>query len=541
MIAVHIRNNRRSGIKEFFSLFHAPWDFFKAGQHYDVIISDDPDVSELNVKLTIVMKLRSDRVGPDRDIEETDAHCLLSANDVSFPVFCGAQAVKGESLLLKRTDNNLTVGSRLVTDQQTVICLGYNLFDEIEYLLMHGQPPLFARFPTADIHIALLRKWILWAGIPFVEIPPVPYRFSFIASLTHDVDNAGLKYHGIDHTVGGFLLRGTLGSLKKLVKGDYSAAKTGRNLLAVSLLPFVYCNFIKDYWNTFSLYSDIEKPDASTYFLVPFKNRGGIGTSGKGKSYRAVKYDCDELKTEIDMVCKNGGEIGVHGIDAWIDSRMGAEELDKIKRLSGGLKTGVRMHWLYFNKDSFSVLEKAGYDYDSTCGYNDSVGFKAGTLQVFQPIGVETLLELPMIVMDTALFYPDRMNLRSEEALFEIRSLVNIASRFGGVLTINWHDRSIAPERLWDDVYIESIKEVREKKGKIMTAGSAVDWFRKRNEIAFEHCDFTKSKIRVALSKNSVNSIDGHMIRIWLPNRCNETLEFLDFPITDQTRFEIPL
>ena len=41
------------------------------------------------------------------------------------------------------------------------------------------------------------------------------------------------------------------------------------------------------------------------------------------------------------------------------------------------------MHWLYFGDDSPKTLEAAGFDYDSTCGYNDAVGYRAGTSQVF--------------------------------------------------------------------------------------------------------------------------------------------------------------
>jgi hypothetical protein len=52
--------------------------------------------------------------------------------------------------------------------------------------------------------------------------------------------------------------------------------------------------------------------------------------------------------------------------------------------------------------------------------------------------------------MDTALFYPDYLNLTFEEADRRIGDIVNYARQFGGAVTFNWHDRSIAPERLWE-------------------------------------------------------------------------------------------
>ena len=44
--------------------------------------------------------------------------------------------------------------------------------------------------------------------------------------------------------------------------------------------------------------------------------------------------------------------------------------------------------------------------YDSTIGYNETVGYRAGTTQPYRPLAASRLLELPLHVMDTALFYP---------------------------------------------------------------------------------------------------------------------------------------
>ena len=64
------------------------------------------------------------------------------------------------------------------------------------------------------------------------------------------------------------------------------------------------------------------------------------------------------------------------------------------------------MHWLYYDQQSPVALEQAEAVYDSTIGYKETVGYRAGTTQVYKPLQVTRLLELPMHVMDTALFYP---------------------------------------------------------------------------------------------------------------------------------------
>jgi hypothetical protein len=79
--------------------------------------------------------------------------------------------------------------------------VGYDLFDEVRFLLRKGQPVDRAQVPTLDIHIDMLRNWILERGIPFVEIPPSPYGYDFITCLTHDIDFMGIRDHKFDHTM----------------------------------------------------------------------------------------------------------------------------------------------------------------------------------------------------------------------------------------------------------------------------------------------------------------------------------------------------
>ena len=145
----------------------------------------------------------------------------------------------------------------------------------------------------------------------------------------------------------------------------------------------------------------------------------------------------------------------MHGIDAWRDSAKGRDERERIQEITGTAEIGVRMHWLYFDLQAPSMLEKAGFSYDSTAGYNETIGYRAGTTQVFKHLDVDRLLELPLHIMDTALFYPSYMNLSDEQARAAILPLTENVTKFGGVLTINWHDRSLGPERLWGDAYAD--------------------------------------------------------------------------------------
>ena len=144
------------------------------------------------------------------------------------------------------------------------------------------------------------------------------------------------------------------------------------------------------------------------------------------------------------------------------------------------------MHWLYFQRDSPALLEAAGFDYDSTWGYNDAVGYRAGTSQVFRLPASKRLMELPLSIMDSALLFHGRMGLSTAEALQRCRGIVANATQFGGTVVINWHDRSLAPERLWGACYEDLLKEVEtDKRVWFTTAGRAVDWYRWRRSIRF--------------------------------------------------------
>src|SRR5207247_6272404 len=96
-------------------------------------------------------------------------------------------------------------------DGMKLLRVGYDLFGEVRFLLSTGQPPSNALIPTLDIHISMLRTWILEAGIPVVEIPPVPAGFESMACLTHDVDFLRIREHKFNRTMCGFLWRASGG------------------------------------------------------------------------------------------------------------------------------------------------------------------------------------------------------------------------------------------------------------------------------------------------------------------------------------------
>jgi len=338
-----------------------------------------------------------------------------------------------------------------------------------------------------------------------------------MARLAHDVDHPAIRLHRFDHTMLGFLHRAVVGSVVGACRGQTPLADLRKNLRAALTLPLVHLGWAKDPWSEFDRYLEVERGLGSTFFVIPIKRNPGRTVAGSAPRLRASAYGVTDIADQVRSLDAAGAEVGLHGIDAWIDSARGAEERAAVSRVTGAPATGVRMHWLYFDERAPRRLEDAGFAYDSTFGYNEAVGFRAGTLQVFKPITAQRLLELPLHVMDTALFYPSRLGLTAAAAWNVVVPLVDEAERHGGALTVNWHDRSLAPERLWGGFYLDLVDELKRRKAWFPTAAGAVAWFQRRRSAAFGSVRSDGPSLRITAAADGGAERPGLTVRVHAP------------------------
>jgi hypothetical protein len=248
----------------------------------------------------------------------------------------------------------------------------------------------------------------------------------------------------------------------------------------------VHFGWAKDFWLPFDWYLKVEENLPSTYFLIPFKQRAGDRVPGKHAKRRATSYDITDIPEWTTTLMKAGCELGVHGIDAWHSAEKGRKELARIAAVTGESRIGVRMHWLLHDENTLRALDEAGYAYDSTSGFNETIGYRSGTTQTYRPFGTRRLLELPLHIQDGAMFYPKRLDLSEPEAWKRCAALIGNAREFGGVLTILWHDRSHGPERFWGEFYAGVLRELKSLDPWFGTAAQVTTWFRQRREATFE-------------------------------------------------------
>jgi hypothetical protein len=471
-------------VSEFFELFKTPWEVYEFGRPYDVVLcTGDVQVPHDAARVIVVYS------GQQADSLPMHGNGrMLSYQSESIPVYVNCAVFSDqEAGLLTDRESGKAAGYTENSGSTVIARIGYDLFAEVRLLLEQGQPVANAAIPTLELHIAVLRDLIVENGVSLVEIPPVPAGYRFIACLTHDVDHPSLRLHRFDHTSVGFLYRAICGSVVNVIRRRATVRHLLANWGAALKLPFVYLGWARDFWKDFERYPALEAGLPSTFFVIPFQGRPGRGIDGdSAPRERASGYGVADIKDSINSLSAAGCEIGLHGIDAWCDGTKAREEMEQLQRFAPSDTRGVRMHWLYFEQQSADVLDNAGVDYDSTAGYNEAIGYRAGTVQAYKPLTARRLLELPLIIMDTALFFPKRQNLSAEQAHSQVQAILDHAAAFGGCITVNWHDRSISPERNWNGFYTHFIDELKMRGAWFATASEVVAWFRKRRCVLFE-------------------------------------------------------
>jgi hypothetical protein len=520
MIGVAVPTEERSIVAEFFELFKTPWEFHRSGGRYDVVLCTTDLCQRDGARLILVL------CGADtafdaqqrRNVKSRPPGFVVSDEGKRVPIYGAMATFPGCSNSVVAEE---ATGEPVAVFEQhaevTILRVGYNIFAEARFLLTVGQPAGNAGIATLEMHIEFLRDWITLSGIASVEIPPVPDGHNFIACLTHDIDHPSIRNHRFDHTMLGFLYRSTVGTLLSVCRGKKPIKSLWRNWAAACMLPLVHIGIAKDFWSGFDRYLEIESGLGSTFFVIPRRNYAGRTADGRAPAVRASHYDLSQLLPQLKGIVAAGREVGVHGVDAWLDAGEGRKERARLSEALGMTEIGVRMHWLFFDKDSPQALDQAGFAYDSTVGYREAAGYRAGTTQAYQPPGVTNLLELPLHVMDTALFYPSYLNLRDKEARRLVWKLIDDVEHFGGALTVNWHDRSIAPERLWDDFYVSLLRELKSHGAWLPNAALAVAWFRKRRSAVVESSWSGTGEIKVRARLETADTLPGLRIRLHKP------------------------
>jgi len=115
-------------------------------------------------------------------------------------------------------------------------------------------------------------------------------------------------------------------------------------------------------------------------------------------------------------------------------------EMDK---LSGFSANGFRVRYLNFNyQHLFTTLEKGNVKYDSSIGFDEHIGYRAGISYPFNPYNIKedrpfNLLEIPIIALDSSLMKQNANNNKRAEK--KVNKLIKISKLHKSHISLSWH------------------------------------------------------------------------------------------------------
>jgi len=259
----------------------------------------------------------------------------------------------------------------------------------------------FRNIPILDIYSKFLRN-VLFGGAQRDEHLPAFFL------LTHDVDRLHSRYslrHGAMRALRGDLKPVALNIADRFLS---RVSKTVGQLLALERE--------KDFFSIFFLM--VRKGD----LLVP---------------------NADYSPQDLKRLPLRSFLIGLHpSLGAGFSLEKLEHEKTVLEEVCGTRVEACRMHYLAYRfPDTFNYLQHLGVMVDSSVGFTSTYGYRSGTAfpyKVFDPHqNVEfQIMEIPPLWMDVVFSEAD-------EALNALERLVMNTKRYGGVLTIIFHNHSL--------------------------------------------------------------------------------------------------
>jgi hypothetical protein len=220
-------------------------------------------------------------------------------------------------------------------------------------------------------------------------------------------------------------------------------------------------NSLRDVLSQFSRLAPAELNSIRTLALV--SKRHGLNSTVYWKAAPAGPQDSGydprhhKVRHMVKWLDEAGIESGIHpGYNTFLAPEKLRREVAILRDTLGNRPMGGRQHYLRWSPDTWLDWENCGLAYDSSVGFAERIGFKAGTCIPYQPWlfplnRQADLVEIPLLVMDRTLL--EYMGLTKGQAVQEVSKLVDRCRMVGGVFTILWHnDAYLNP--LYRDVYL---------------------------------------------------------------------------------------
>ncbi len=287
---------------------------------------------------------------------------------------------------------------------------------------------------------------------------------TFTVALTHDVDSPW-RWTRIG-------LRGAAARLKRnTLEGRLAPAL--REATALAAAPVHRARGTDPNWRFRHIVEEERRRGASgsTFFVLAGHNDPHDGAAPD--AYETLRPRL------VETIRTAGAEVGLHGSYTAADDPVRlADEKATLVALAGDVQ-GHRYHYLRADPHrNVAQLATLGFRYDTTLGFPDAVGFRAGIARPFRPWDFERgapadLLEIPLAAMDATLAEERYLGLSAKRAEPRLTALLDWAAANGGAFAILWHPDRFDPLTSggWDRLYSRLLDGIRERGGVCMSAG----------------------------------------------------------------------
>lgn len=273
-----------------------------------------------------------------------------------------------------------------------------------------------------------------------------PENKPFAVCLTHDIDE-------VYSPIGGK----SIAALRQLRDARYSECIHSLGAMRSRKMPL---------WNFSRIMAVEEAYGARSSFFFMVQDPGS-----RDFAYRIE--DCEEIIKELS---DRGWDVGLHGgCTAYNDPVEMSEKKARLEHVLGKKVVGYRNHYIRMRvPDTWEHIANAGFEYDTTLGYADCIGFRNGMCHPFRPFNLRTgeeidIFEIPLAIMDTTLFFRMHMDFQRAWALTE--QIIDTVERYHGVLTVLWHNTHFSGDMAR---FFEKILRYCAEKNAWMTSGADI-------------------------------------------------------------------
>ena len=239
------------------------------------------------------------------------------------------------------------------------------------------------------------------------------------------------------------------------LKGSFSKFKKG--------IDFVFRN--SDYW-CFDSWTELENAlnIKSVYYF--FARSDDQNRFNPKRWFLDPSYDIKRnkrLKEKCKELVSNGNRIGINGsYFSAANEGLFCKEKEILEDSINCEITKSRQHWLkYYETKTPYIHNKAGLKEDSTIGFNDIPGFRAGVASIYNTYDHQNnrllpFKEIPLVVMDSHL-YDYSVDSDSHNLRWLCDSMKKIKNF---MISVDWHQRVISKDYGWNAGYKDIVSMI---------------------------------------------------------------------------------